>query len=182
MILGLTGGIASGKSTISKKLKELGSYIIDADKISREVSESIEVLEKLEKKFGSEIIDKGHLDRQKLREIIFEDKEKRELLNNIMHPAIVAKIIEEIDENREKKLITLDIPLLYETGLEFLCDKVLVVSTDETTQIERIKTRDGIEWELAKKIIDTQMPLTEKRKKADILNSSYTKIFKKITK
>lgn len=192
MILGLTGGIASGKSTVSKKLRELGSYIIDADKISREVSDSTKVLKALEENFGSEIIDRGHLDRQKLREIIFENDEKRELLNNIMHPVIVAKIIKEIENNREEKLIILDIPLLYETGLEYLCDKVLVVCTGESIQVERIKLRDGIEEELAKKIIGAQMPLMEKRKKAEFhienngnleeLSKKVELIYSKITK
>jgi len=168
MILGLTGGIASGKSTVSKKLKELGSYIIDADKISKEVSNSTEVLEKLEENFGSEIIDHGHLDRQKLRKMIFEDEEKRELLNSIMHPVIVTKIREEIENNRGEKLIILDIPLLYETGLEYLCDKVLIVCTDESIQVERVKQRDGLDVEMAKKIIRSQMSLKEKQKKAEI--------------
>lgn len=168
MILGLTGGIASGKSTVSKKLKELGSYIIDADNISKEVSNSIEVLKKIEENFGPKIMNHGHLDRQKLRKIIFEDKAKRELLNSIMHPVIVAKLIEEIENNREEKLIILDIPLLYETGLEYLCDKILIVCTDENIQVERVKQRDGIEIEMAKKIIGSQMSLSEKRKKAEI--------------
>lgn len=168
MILGLTGGIASGKSTVSKKLKELGSYIIDADKISREVSDSTEILKKLEENFGLQIIDSGHLDRKKLRELVFEKKEKRELLNSIMHPVIEKKIIKEIEENKKEKLIILDVPLLYETKLEYLCDKVLVVSVDEKIQIERLKKRDMIEKKMAKKIISTQMPLTEKLKKADI--------------
>ena len=168
MILGLTGGIASGKSTVSKKLKELGSYIIDADKISREVSDSTEILKKLEENFGLQIIDSGHLDRKKLRELVFEKKEKRELLNSIMHPVIEKKIIKEIEENKKEKLIILDVPLLYETKLEYLCDKVLVVSVDEKIQIERLKKRDMIEKKMAKKIINTQMPLTEKLKKADI--------------
>ena len=168
MILGLTGGIASGKSTVSKKLKELGSYIIDADKISREVSDSKEILKKLEGNFGLQIIDSGHLDRKKLRELVFEKKEKRELLNSIMHPVIEKKIIKEIEENKKEKLIILDVPLLYETKLEYLCDKVLVVSVDEKIQIERLKARDKIEKKMAKKIISTQMPLTEKLKKADI--------------
>jgi len=168
MILGLTGGIASGKSTVSKKLKELGSYIIDADKISREVSDSTEILKKLEENFGLQIIDSGHLDRKKLRELVFEKKEKRELLNSIMHPIIEKKIVKEIEENKKEKLIILDVPLLYETKLEYLCDKVLVVSVDEKIQIERLKARDKIEKKMAKKIISTQMPLTEKLKKADI--------------
>ena len=183
MILGLTGGIASGKSTVSKKLKELGSYIIDADKISREVSDSVEILKKLEDTFGSQIIDNNHLDRKKLREIIFEKKEKRKLLNSIMHPIIEKKIIEEIEDNKKEKLIILDVPLLYETKLEYLCDKVLVVSIDEKIQVERLKARDKIKKKLAKKIINTQMSLAEKIKKADIYienNGNLDELSKKI--
>ena len=167
MILGLTGGIASGKTTVSKKIKELGGYIIDADKISKEVSNSQEVLKKVEENFGVEVIENGSLNRKKLREIIFNNREKRKMLNNIMHPIIVKKMKEAIVEHKEEKLIVLDIPLLYETKLEYLCDKVLVVWVDEKTQIERIKKRDNSSTELAKRILSSQMPLLEKLKKAD---------------
>jgi len=167
MILGLTGGIASGKTTVSKKIKELGGYIIDADKISKEVSNSQKVLKKVEENFGVEVIENGSLNRKKLREIIFNNREKRKMLNNIMHPIIVKKMKEAIVEHKEEKLIVLDIPLLYETKLEYLCDKVLVVWVDEKTQIERIKKRDNSSTELAKRILSSQMPLLEKLKKAD---------------
>lgn len=183
MILGLTGGIASGKSTVSKKLKELGSYIIDADEISREVSDSTEVLKVLEENFGSEIIDQGHLDRKKLREIVFQSEEKRDLLNSVMHPVIVGKIKEEIENNREEELIILDVPLLYETGLEYLCDKVLVVYTDEMTQVDRVKSRDGIGKNMAKKIISSQMSLVEKMGKSDMHienNENLEELLKKV--
>jgi len=185
MILGLTGGIASGKTTVSKKIKELGGYIIDADKISKEVSNSQEVLKKVEENFGVEVIENGSLNRKKLREIIFNNREKRKMLNNIMHPIIVKKMKEEIEEHKEEKLIVLDIPLLYETKLEYLCDKVLVVWVDENTQIERIKKRDNSSTELAKRILRSQMPLLEKLKKADYNienNETIEKLEKKVEK
>ena len=185
MILGLTGGIASGKTTVSKKIKELGGYIIDADKISKEVSNSQEVLKKVEENFGVEVIENGSLNRKKLREIIFNNREKRKMLNNIMHPIIVKKMKEEIVEHKEEKLIVLDIPLLYETKLEYLCDKVLVVWVDENTQIERIKKRDNSSTELAKRILRSQMPLLEKLKKADYNienNETIEKLEKKVEK
>jgi len=185
MILGLTGGIASGKTTVSKKIKELGGYIIDADKISKEVSNSQEVLKKVEENFGVEVIENGSLNRKKLREIIFNNREKRKMLNNIMHPIIVKKMKEEIEEHKEEKLIVLDIPLLYETKLEYLCDKVLVVWVDEKTQIERIKKRDNSSTELAKRILGSQMPLLEKLKKADYNienNETIEKLEKKVEK
>lgn len=183
MILGLTGGIASGKSTVSKKLKELGGYIIDADEISKEVSSSLGVLKELERIFGSEIIDNGNLNRKKLKEIIFGKESKRELLNNVMHPIIVEKIVEKIEKNKENKIIILDIPLLYETKLEYLCDKVLVVYADKKNQIERIKTRDEIDEKLAKKIIEAQMSIKEKLAKADLYienNKGLEELLKKV--
>jgi dephospho-CoA kinase len=167
MILGLTGGIASGKSTASKILKKLGAIIIDADEISRKISTSVEVIEKVRDAFGEEAILDGQLNRQKLREIIFKEKEKRTLLNSIMHPIIVKKIQIEIEENKNKNLIVLDIPLLFETKLEYLCDKILVIWVEENIQIERIMKRDNSSEEMARKILNSQMSLLEKLKKAD---------------
>jgi dephospho-CoA kinase len=168
MILGLTGGIASGKSTASKILRKLGWYIIDADKISHEISSSTEVIEKVRQSFGEEAILNEQLNRKKLREIIFKEREKRELLNNIMHPIIVKKIENEIKENKDKKLIILDIPLLFETKLEYMCDKILVIWIEEKLQIERIMKRDKTTFESAKKIVESQMKLSEKLEKSDI--------------
>ncbi len=167
MILGLTGGIASGKSTASEILKKLGAIIIDADKISHKVANSVEVIERVRETFGEEAILEGQLNRQKLREIIFKEKEKRTLLNNIMHPIIVGKMKEKIEKNRDKKLIVLDIPLLFETKLEYLCDKVLVIWVEENIQIKRIMERDKNSEEMAREILRSQMSLSEKLKKAD---------------
>jgi dephospho-CoA kinase len=187
MILGLTGGIASGKSTASKILKKLGAIIIDADEISRKISTSVEVIEKVRNAFGEEAILDGQLNRQKLREIIFKEKEKRTLLNSIMHPIIVKKIqIQiEIEENKNKNLIVLDIPLLFETKLEYLCDKILVIWVEENIQIERIMKRDNSSEEMARKILNSQMSLLEKLKKADYSienNGTIGELEKKIKK
>jgi dephospho-CoA kinase len=167
MILGLTGGIASGKSTASEILKRLGAYIVDADKISHEVANSVEVVEKVRKTFGEEVVLEGRLNRIKLREIIFEDNRKRDLLNNIMHPIIIEKIQEEIELNKKEELIVLDVPLLFEVKLEKLCDKTLVIWIEKGLQIERVIKRDKTTKEIAEKILESQMKLSEKIKRSD---------------
>jgi dephospho-CoA kinase len=183
-VLGLTGGIATGKSTASKIFKKLGAYIIDADKISHEVSKSKEIINEVKKKFGTEVIINNKIDREKLGKIIFNDPQKRMELNNIMHPVIIREILKKIDENREKKLIILDIPLLYEAKLENLCDKVLVVWVKKEVQIERIIKRDNKPRELALKIIESQMDISKKIKMADYNienNESISELENKIT-
>jgi dephospho-CoA kinase len=167
MILGLTGGIASGKSTASEILKRLGAYIVDADKISHEVANSVEVVEKVRKTFGEEVVLEGRLNRIKLREIIFEDNRKRDLLNNIMHPIIIEKIQKEIELNKKEELIVLDVPLLFEVKLEKLCDKTLVIWIEKGLQIERVIKRDKTTKEIAEKILESQMKLSEKIKRSD---------------
>lgn len=183
MIVGLTGGIASGKSTMSRELERLGAYIIDADKISREVSSSSKIVEEIGRKLGEKVIVNNKVDRKKLKEIIFNNKEKRELLNVIMHPAIVKKMEEEIKKNSNRNIIILDIPLLYEAKLEYLCDKTLLVWTKEEIQVKRMIKRDNISIELAKSIIDSQMSLEIKKEKSDYLvenNSGIKELKRKI--
>jgi len=169
MILGLTGGIASGKSVVSKKLEELGACIIDADKISKEVSSYREILKEIGEKLGKELICNNKIDRKKLRELVFNNEEKRIILNNIMHPVIEKKIVDKIKENRDEEIIILDIPLLFEVKLEYLCDKVLLIWADEKKQIERLVKRDNISVELAKSIINSQMSLDIKKERSDYI-------------
>ncbi|WP_320045806.1 dephospho-CoA kinase [uncultured Ilyobacter sp.] len=170
MIIGLTGGIASGKSTVSKILDEMGIRVVDADIIAREVMDSREVVEKITDEFGEKILDEnGKLDRSKLREVAFSSKRRVELLNSIVHPSV----IERFKNEREKSVTTgeilvFDIPLLFEAKMENLCDKVIVVYVDSETQIKRVMERDGSKRETAVNIIKNQMPLSEKLKRADI--------------
>lgn len=170
MIVGLTGGIGTGKSTVSKLFKENGADIYDADIIAKEIMEELETIEEIEKEFGSSILDKNQrLDRQKLKEIVFKNKEKLEILNKIVHPKVIKRF-ENIKSNIKKEEIAIfDIPLLFEAKMENLCDLIVVVDIDREKQIERIIERDGIEEELAEKIIDSQMSSETKRKKADIV-------------
>ena len=169
MIIGITGGIATGKSTIVKYLLRMGNIIIDADKISREIIEEKEIIEKIVDEFGKEIIKSKKIDRPKLRELVFNDEEKLKKLNAITHPAILNKINLEIEKNKDKKIIFVDIPLLYEVGFEKNVDKVLVVYSSYEIQLKRLMERDNISYDLAQNMIKSQMNLKEKIDKADYI-------------
>ena len=184
MILGLTGGIASGKSTVSNIFKKYGIYIVDADKIAKELGNRKDVIDEIGKKISKTVIDEnGIVDRAKLKEIVFSDKSKLEILNKIYHPKIREEF-KKIKLNSSKNdIIIFDVPLLFETGMYTLCDKKILVYVNEDIQIERLIARDGITKELAKKIIDSQMSLDEKKSKSDILienNDSLEELEKKV--
>lgn len=170
MIIGLTGGIASGKSTVSKYFKELGLEIVDADLVAKEISNRKETIDKMVEVFGEDILDEnGNLIREKIRELVFNNKEFLEKLNSIIHPKVMEYFKMKREENRGKKILIFDIPLLYETKMEKFCDKVIVVGLSKDKQIERVMERDKNSRELAEKIIKTQMSLEEKLKRADIV-------------
>lgn len=184
MILGLTGGIACGKTTISIIFKKLGIKVIDADKVAREVIELPEIVNQIKKNYGDEVFINGKLDRKKLREIIFNDKEKIMKLNSIIHPKVIDIFKEEYNKNKfSDEIIVFDIPLLFEVGLEKYCNKTIVVYVNEEIQIKRVMERDNSSRELAKKIIDAQMDLFEKVKMADYAienNSTVNELEKKV--
>ncbi|MGL5124277.1 MAG: dephospho-CoA kinase [Fusobacteriaceae bacterium] len=181
MILGITGGIASGKSTVSNFLKELGIEVLDADVLSREIIKENE--KALLNIFGSEIFIKKKkeniINRKKIREIVFNNKKKLELLNNLIHPKIIEKFENRKKLSREEKnkdIIVFDIPLLFEKNLEYLCDYILTIYVEKNIQIERIIKRDKSNYELAMKIIDSQMKINEKIQKSNfIINNNGTK-------
>lgn len=169
MIVGLTGGIASGKSTVSKMFKELGAEIIDADIEAKEISQREDVVSEMKNIFGNKILNEnGKIDRNKIKEIVFSDKEKLKMLNNLIHPKVMEEF-KKIKENADKNdIIIFDIPLLFETGMDKMCDKIMLVFVDINTQIKRMIERDNITEELAVKIINSQMSLDEKLKKSEI--------------
>lgn len=170
MIVGLTGGIASGKSTVSNLFRKYGIEIVDADKVAKEVSEKKESIEKISNIFGKDILDSdGKIVREKLREKAFKKRELLQELNKIIHPQVMEYFKRKKEENSKDEILIFDIPLLYETKMEYLCDKIIVVGVDVQKQIRRVVARDGSSEELAKKIIFNQMPLDEKIKKADIV-------------
>lgn len=170
MIIGLTGGIASGKSTVSKLFKEFGLEIVDADIVARKITEEKENVDRICEIFGSDILDKdGKISRQILRERAFKNKYLLQKLNNIIHPQVIEYFENIKRETSKEKIVIFDIPLLYEAKMEYLCDKIVVVGVDTTTQIARVIKRDGSSEEIAKNIISNQMPLEDKIQRADIV-------------
>lgn len=179
VVIGLTGGIASGKSTVSNMFGELHIPVIDADVIAREVVEpEKEAYNKIVEVFGNEILEKnGELDRAKLGGIIFHDEEKRMQLNHIVHPAVRKEMQKQkeayIGEGRE--VVVLDIPLLFESKLTELVNYTVVVYVDGNTQLARLMNRNGFTEEEAKARIASQMQLEEKVALADyVINNNGT--------
>jgi len=170
-IIGLTGGIGSGKSTVSRILRGLGAKIIDADQVAREVVEKGKpALNEIAEEFGKEtLLEDGTLDRKKLGSIIFSDTEKRMRLNEITHPKIVQEISERIDKYRAENhcdLVVLDCALLFEMDLDNMVEESWLVSLDKETQLKRIMSRDELSKQDALKRINAQMPLDEKAERA----------------
>ncbi|OJF95752.1 dephospho-CoA kinase [Alkalibacterium sp. 20] len=172
-VLGLTGGIASGKSTVSQYLKKIGFPVIDADVIARTIMEPDEpTYAKVVDFFGGEIINKDRsINRKRLGEVVFDDKEKLRHLNALMHEDIFNEIMKKRLEMSERKypLIVIDIPLLYETGYEKYVDEVMVVYTDYATQLSRLRNRDQLTEAEAVKRIEAQESLETKKNKADVV-------------
>ena len=172
-ILGLTGGIASGKSTVSAYLAQNGALIIDADLIARQVvAKKSSGLKQIVAKFGGEILTaSGELDRKKLGKLVFSNKELLKALTDITGPLIRAEILREIEaaKKAQVKLVVLDIPLLFETGYQTLCDKVMVVTIPSKSQLERVMKRDNLSAAEARKRIANQLPASKRNELADVL-------------
>ena len=172
-ILGLTGGIATGKSTVSRYFSDKGYAVVDADVVARRVVEpGTEGLANIVAHFGTEIIQTdGTLNREKLGAMIFSDAEKRETLNNLLSAQIRRTIMADTETlvNANQPLIVLDIPLLYEAGYETHCDAVRVVYTTEAVQLERLMARNNLTEEEALNRIASQEPIETKKDRADIV-------------
>ncbi|QGU00178.1 Dephospho-CoA kinase [Candidatus Syntrophocurvum alkaliphilum] len=171
-IIGLTGGIASGKSTVANALKDLGAIIIEADKLAHQIIEPDKpAYEEIIKTFGQEILnDDLTINRDELGKLVFNNPEKLEKLNNITHPRVIESFknqIQAINKSQPNAVVVFEIPLLYEINIQHICDEVWVVWIDRETQIERLKLRDGFTEEEAIKRIDSQMSLDEKAKRAN---------------
>lgn len=174
MNIGLTGGIATGKSTVSQMLVKRGAVLIDADTIAREIMEpGSPVLHEVEKHFGADVIQKdGRLDRKKLGSIVFTNPEQRQILESITHPAIRHEMRERMNRFEAEdpgRLVIADIPLLYESGLESLYEEVMVVYVPRELQLERLIKRDGLSVSEAKSRLDAQMDIEIKKQKADFV-------------
>lgn len=171
MIIGLTGSIASGKSTVSNMLKEKGYPIVDADEIARlVVKPGNPTLLEIQQQFGSEFIrEDGSLNRERLGEWIFTHPAEREKLNGIIHPAIRKEMIRQKEKwiTEGASTIIMDIPLLFESKLESFVEKILVVSVTPEVQLRRLMERNVLSEEEAKKRILSQIPVADKEKRAD---------------
>lgn len=174
LLIGLTGGIASGKSTVSRMLQDQGAIVIDADVLAREAVEpGTSAWQALYDTFGAAFFRADRtLDRSRLGELIFHDPAARQTLNQIVHPAVRQRMQERLarlaeDEARTGRhlLVVLDIPLLYEGGLEGIVQEVWVATCPEEAQITRIMARDGLTRPQAVARIRSQMPLEEKVKR-----------------
>ena len=171
MILGVTGGIASGKSTVTKIFRSLGAAVVSADELAREaVRPGSETLRRLVERFGSQILlPDGTLDRKTLAARIFADPRQREDLNRITHPAVAALSVERLAQlvARGERLIVYEAPLLFEAGAERRVDAVVVVRIDPLLQLQRLRERDGIGEKEARDRIAAQMSQEEKVGRAD---------------
>ncbi|MEG1677710.1 MAG: dephospho-CoA kinase [Clostridia bacterium] len=172
-IIGLTGGIACGKTTVASMLKELGASIVDADQISRELTMPAgEALPALREAFGTLVFyPDGTLNRPVLAQLVFHNREELEKLNSITHPMIHQKLLAEIETCRKMGalVVVLDVPLLFEAGVQALADVIVCASAPEERQIERLTTRSGLTREQALSRIHSQWPLAEKEKRSDIV-------------
>ena len=168
--IGLTGGIASGKTTVSDCFKKLGTQVIDADIISHEVTEpSGSAFEEILSEFGSEILDeKGLINRKKMRAIIFNDPSQKKILENIIHPKVRDEMFQRINKSDDHYLIV-SVPLLVETGMHQIMDRNLLVDCSEDTQIDRVMHRDKITLNEARAILKNQASRSDRKKIADDL-------------
>ena len=172
MIIGLTGSIASGKSTIADMIRNMGLPIVDADLVARQVVEvGSPTLAEIVEEFGQDILlSTGEMDRAKVGAIIFNDEQKRLKLNSIIHPAIQVEMIRQRDAYvAEGKHVVMDIPLLFESKLQHLVDKILVVTVSPDVQLQRLMTRNNLSKEEAEARIASQLPLKEKEEGADAI-------------
>lgn len=174
LIAGLTGGIASGKSTVSAFLEDAGAVIVDADKIARDVVQKdkpawLEIVDA----FGTSILlPDGEINRILLGDIIFNDPAKKQILNRIIHPVVFAETairLAEIEKKQPDAVVILDVPLLIESGMDTGLSDIIVVYVPESVQIQRLMTRDALTQAQTLARIRSQMPIEEKKKRATIV-------------
>lgn len=169
-IVGLTGGIGCGKTTVSDEFAKLGICVVDADVVARQmVAPGSDCLKAISEKFGADmLLDNGHLHRAKLREAIFANPDDKKWLDNLMHPAIRKQMQDEL-KNASSDYAILSAPLLFENGLDKMVDVTLVVDISEQLQIERTTKRDDVDSEQIENIIKAQIDRTSRREKADFI-------------
>ena len=174
LIVGLTGGVASGKTAVSRVLREEGAYIIDADQIARELVQPHKpAWNELVRAFGKEILQEdGSIHRRKLADKVFTDPEQKKALNQILHPRIEEEMdrrTKEIGQKDPEAIVVIDAPLLVELGVYRKVDQLIVITSTQMQQMERLKERDGRSPEEALRLFSSQMPVEEKVKLADFV-------------
>ena len=173
-VIGLTGGIATGKSTVSAMFKKAGAILIDADRIARAVvKKGLPAYREIVDHFGADILlPDGEIDREELGDIIFNDLSEKQKLNSIVHPRVAAEVnrqLKQIEKTDPQSLFILDIPLLLEAGMHTDLSEVIVVYAPQHMQIKRLMLRDHISDADALARVRSQMPIEEKKKKATIV-------------
>lgn len=171
LIIGLTGGLATGKTTVAKMFAQLGAQVIDADKIAHKlISPRGACYTSIVRYFGGDIVTKGNIDRKKLSTIVFNNKHALRKLEGIIHPEVKKNIFTEIKKRQKKNsIIIIDAPLLIEAGIEKKVDRLIVVKSSLNKQIKRSSARLKITKSEALKRIKAQMPLKDKERLADIV-------------
>lgn len=173
-VVGLTGGIGSGKTAVSNRLQAKGIRVIDADMVAREVVEPGQpALTRIQQHFGDEVLtESGELNRGKLRSIVFASEKQRTWLEQLLHPLIRDRILQQLEESQSSYTLLVS-PLLLETDQHLLVNHIVVVDADEGQQLSRTRLRDNSSDEQIKAILAAQMPREERRSKADtILDNS----------
>jgi len=177
LIIGLTGGIGSGKSTIAELFIKKGIRIIDADIVYKELSKPGQILyNEIIKAFGSDFLTPGAtIDFRKLADMVFHDDEKRKKLNAITHPVVRDEILKEAEAIKNQQMAVIVVPLLFESGFNAFCNSVICVYVDLRTQVSRVMSRDRINRDLALLKIAAQWPMKLKASKADyVIDNSNT--------
>jgi dephospho-CoA kinase len=178
ILVGLTGGVATGKSTVAKIFKRCGAVVIDADELARHVVEPGKpAWRAIVKLFGRTVLNQDRsLDRQALGSIVFRNRTKLRQLERIIHPRVARKqqrLVRRIAKDRPRAVVIYEVPLLFEAGVDKRVDEIIVVTADRHTQIARLKKRNGLSRAEAIRRISSQMPLAKKVQRADhVLNGT----------
>jgi dephospho-CoA kinase len=178
-LIGLTGGVGSGKSTVAAMLRELGAVVVDADEATRAVYQpGTPGFDAVVRAFGFDYVRNGHIDRGRLGELVFHDAEARGRLNAIVHPLVRQWMAERTAEAAERgaQVVVQDVPLLFENNLENLFSSVVLVYVPEALQLHRLVHGRGFTPEAARAVIAAQMPIEEKRSRAEhVIDNSGTR-------
>jgi dephospho-CoA kinase len=182
ILVGLTGGVATGKSTVAKMFKQYGAVVIDADELVREVvTPGKPAWREIVKTFGKAILNPDHtLNRRELGAVVFRNRTKLRQLERIIHPRVAreqARLTKQAAQNDPHAVVIYDVPLLFEVGIDKRVDKIIVVTADRETQIARLKQRNGLSRDEATRRIRSQMPLAKKIQRADhVLNGTFPRL------